>query len=453
MKKLLFILVMTGCFASCSKSIPVDYVLLDGKIENLKESEITIRKSNRLNKQKIIADANGVFKDTIKGEDGFYTLAINKNKVFFYFEHGNEIKITADINKLKSSLIVSGKGAAATNYLSIKKEITSDLLKIESPYLKLKEGPFLNKAREIKGTLNNVVDTLKGLSNDFKTLEKRNLTYTYLNTLSRFNKFNENSNQVSEELKLGITNIDLNNIEDYNFSSSYYTLINAYYNEKINALMSKDSLDRGLASVKVYATIKNQIIKNELIYIAARSSITRTQNLKDFYNTFINASTDKKNNKKITKIYNSLIKVAKGSFSPKFFDYENHAGGTSSLEDYKGKYVYIDIWATWCSPCLAQLPDLKKVEKKFHDKNIEFLSISVDKPKDYEKWKKMVVDKDLQGVQLLADNNFNSKFIKDYAVIGIPRFILIDPHGKIVDENAPRPSDEKLIELFRELGI
>lgn len=453
MKKLLFILVMAGYFTSCSKGTPTDYVLLEGKIDNLKETEITIRKSNRLNKQKLIVDKNGIFNDTIKGEEGFYTLAIDTNKVFFYLEHGNEIKITVDANKFKPSLIVSGKGVAATNYLKFKKEIRSKLLKGKTPFFKLNELSFLNKSKEIRSNLNNLVDTLQGLSIKFKELEKRNLTYSYLNTLSRFQKINDNSNQVSKELKLGIANIDLNNLEDYNFSGTYYNLINAHYNEQINELIKKDSLDRGLASVKVYARITNQTIKNELIYIAARMSIMRTENLEDLYNTFINASTDEVNNEKITKIYNNLKKVAKGSFSPKFINYENHAGGTSSLDDFKGKYVYIDIWATWCSPCLAQLPDLKRIEEEYRDKNIEFLSISIDKPKDYEKWKKMVVDKKLQGVQLLADNNFKSEFIKAYAVIGIPRFILIDPQGKIVDENAPRPSNEQLIELFNELGI
>ena len=75
------------------------------------------------------------------------------------------------------------------------------------------------------------------------------------------------------------------------------------------------------------------------------------------------------------------------------FDYLNYAGGQTKLEDLKGKYVYIDVWATWCGPCLAEIPHLKKVEAAYHDKNIVFLSISIDVKKDYEKWKKFVTDK------------------------------------------------------------
>jgi hypothetical protein len=98
-----------------------------------------------------------------------------------------------------------------------------------------------------------------------------------------------------------------------------------------------------------------------------------------------------------------------GMKSPVFENYENYAGGTTSLEDLKGKYVYIDVWATWCGPCKQEIPSLKEVEKKYHDKNIEFVSISVDNGRGYqadsregafaaakEGWKKMVAEKELR---------------------------------------------------------
>lgn len=132
-----------------------------------------------------------------------------------------------------------------------------------------------------------------------------------------------------------------------------------------------------------------------------------------------------------------------GEVSPSF-NYENHKGGKTKLEDFKGKYVYIDIWATWCAPCRAEIPFLKKVEEKYHDKDIVFVSISVDTQKDYEKWKKFVSDKQLGGVQLFADNNWNSDFIKAFGVNSIPRFLLIGPDGKVIFADAPRPSSKGL---------
>ncbi|WP_289664382.1 TlpA family protein disulfide reductase [Flavobacterium panacagri] len=143
--------------------------------------------------------------------------------------------------------------------------------------------------------------------------------------------------------------------------------------------------------------------------------------------------------------YESAYKASKltGKASPEF-DYENFKGGKTKLSDLKGKYVYIDLWATWCAPCRAEIPYLQKIEEKYHGKNIEFVSISIDKLKDNEKWKKFVTDKHLGGVQLFADKDWESEFVVNYGVTGIPRFILIDPQGNIVKSDAPRPSDPEL---------
>jgi hypothetical protein len=79
--------------------------------------------------------------------------------------------------------------------------------------------------------------------------------------------------------------------------------------------------------------------------------------------------------------------------------------------------------------------------------------MSIDKAADHDKWKTMVKEKDLHGVQLFAPNNWKSDFVTDYGIRGIPRFLLVDPEGMIVSSNAPRPSNPKLKKLFKELGI
>lgn len=152
--------------------------------------------------------------------------------------------------------------------------------------------------------------------------------------------------------------------------------------------------------------------------------------------------------------------LPKGADSPVFDNYENFNGENTSLSDLKGKYVYVDVWATWCGPCKAEIPYLKEVEKKYHDKNIAFVSISVDdekrsgsKEQAHADWKKMVADKELGGIQLFAPNGWQSQFVQDYKIQGIPRFILIDPQGKIVTPTAPRPSSQELIKLFDQENI
>lgn len=133
------------------------------------------------------------------------------------------------------------------------------------------------------------------------------------------------------------------------------------------------------------------------------------------------------------------------------FDYENHKGGKTTLESLKGKYVYIDIWATWCGPCRAEIPSLKNMEEKFHGKNIEFVSVSVDSDADHEKWKTFVSEKTLSGIQLFAGKTPVSEFIKAFDVNTIPRFILIDPKGNVVESDAARPSDPRLEQQLNSL--
>ena len=153
--------------------------------------------------------------------------------------------------------------------------------------------------------------------------------------------------------------------------------------------------------------------------------------------------------------------LPEGTESPAFVDYENHNGQTTSLEDLRGKYVYIDVWATWCGPCKVEIPALKRLEKDYADKDISFVSISIDDAKRHggsmelahEKWQKFVDEEQLGGIQLFAPDGWNSDFIKDYKIYGIPRFILVDPEGKIVSASAPRPSSTQLLELFESKGI
>lgn len=155
---------------------------------------------------------------------------------------------------------------------------------------------------------------------------------------------------------------------------------------------------------------------------------------------------------KLEKIFNSQSEYDNGSIAPDFA-YQNINGDIVKLNDFKGKFVYIDVWATWCGPCKQEIPYLIKLEEKYRGKDIEFVSISVDEIKNKEKWKKMVADKNLGGVQLIADNSLNSDFMSKFSIRGIPRFILIAPDGSIVKRSAPRPSDPKLIEVFKEMGL
>jgi thiol-disulfide isomerase/thioredoxin len=250
-----------------------------------------------------------------------------------------------------------------------------------------------------------------------------------------------------------LDDIDYNNEEDFITSSDYKLLVTTHYNEKAKLIAENDSVDEQMAYLKSAASCEIETIRDELLFSIAKFRIALSEDKEEFYKTFMAASANVENNRIITEIYEKLMTVSQGKPSPKFVDYENYEGGTTSLDDLKGKYVYVGVWATWYAPCEVEIPFLKELEKKYQGKNIEFVSVSVDKATDHEKWKKMIEENEMAGIQLFADNANESEFVTKYLIKTIPHYILIDPDGNIVNSNAPKPSEGKLINMLNKLNI
>lgn len=117
------------------------------------------------------------------------------------------------------------------------------------------------------------------------------------------------------------------------------------------------------------------------------------------------------------------------------------------VEDFKGRYVYIDVWATWCEPCLAELPHLKELEKQFCPDDVAFVSISSEVNRG--KWMAMIREKEMSGVQLSTGGD--RSFQQAFDIEGIPYFILLDRDGNILEMNTTRPSDPATAQKLKEL--
>ena len=231
--------------------------------------------------------------------------------------------------------------------------------------------------------------------------------------------------------------------------------------ESSNFLAERSLLQEKLIDIEKFTNLDSAAVNAEFVNIK--------KELTNFYNTGKDVDTSILNTglksiDPMLKYYKRYIDdelalkrdLPKGAVSPTFVDYENFKGGKTSLKDLKGKYVYVDVWATWCGPCKAEIPSLKEVEKKYHGKNIAFVSLSIDDDrshggsweKAHDDWKEFVEKENLGGIQIFAPKGWKSEFVTGYRINGIPRFILIDPKGNIVTPTAPRPSSEELIKLF-----
>lgn len=123
---------------------------------------------------------------------------------------------------------------------------------------------------------------------------------------------------------------------------------------------------------------------------------------------------------------------------------QDTAGVHKTFADYAGKYIYIDFWATWCGPCIQEIPHLQALEHDYADKPVLFVSISMDRERDRQKWIDFVHDRKLQGEQVWLDAANNKQISEAFYITQIPRFVLLDQQGRIVDANAPRPSDKQV---------
>ena len=458
MKKTLLSLTILVCLG-CKKEVPFDYAILSGKIINQNADQLILSSNERVIEEMISVAEDGSFNDTLKLKLGFYVINDGINTTYLSLGPGDNINITYDKKDHKNTLNVTGKGAEKSKYLIVKdktlKTLKGDDLK---SLFKLDEKDFKFKFDNIKSILLDTLSSFKDLPNQFKTLEARNINYEILKMYYIYGPTHARlieapSFTVSGFFSSELSGLDYHHEEDFAFSSSYQYLVKSHYRELSKALAKRDSIADYVAWIKTIETIPSALIHDKLLFDNAINEITYTDDVEKFYNAHINAISNEVVKSKITGVYNKLISLNPGHESPAFVNYENYDGGTTSLDDLKGSYIYIDVWATWCAPCIKEMPHLKKIESNYGDKNVTFVGISIDNISNREKWRKMIEQKKLGGIQLIADQDWNSGFIKEYLINGIPRYILIGPDGNIISSDAPRPSDPDLKKLFDTLKM
>lgn len=134
------------------------------------------------------------------------------------------------------------------------------------------------------------------------------------------------------------------------------------------------------------------------------------------------------------------------------FTYENFIGGTTSLTDFVGSYVYINLWATWSKPSENEIKHFSQIAEEFsNSKDIAFINLSIDDFKDYLKWRERVEIENLKGIQLIATDGWRSEFIENLKIAHIPCSVLIDPKGDVVEIDTFTPSNPKLKEKLHKL--
>ena len=196
--------------------------------------------------------------------------------------------------------------------------------------------------------------------------------------------------------------------------------------------------------------IPNDTVKGEMTlkFATSRRTFAGLLDYQELYGKYF--ITEKQKNQ-FLDILNALNEVKSGA--PAFnFTFNDMNDKPVSLTDFKGKVVYIDVWATWCGPCIQELPHLQKLKEEYKDNpDVVFMAVSVDAQRDHPKWKKFIADNNMTGVQLFAGDKANRELQAPYKITGIPRFMLVGKDGTLVDIDAPRPSSPEIRPVLKRL--
>lgn len=131
------------------------------------------------------------------------------------------------------------------------------------------------------------------------------------------------------------------------------------------------------------------------------------------------------------------------------FTQPDTTGTPVSLSSFRGKYVLVDFWASWCGPCRTENPNLVENFNKFKAKNFTVLGVSLDRPGQKDKWISAIHQDNLTWTHVSDLQFWNNAAAKLYHIQGIPQNILVDPHGTIVAKNLRGPDlGAKLCEIL-----
>ncbi len=450
MKKLILLLLVVFAFA-CKQEEKPQYSIISGTIENNTGETVFVRGNGF--EQRTPIDSSGKFMDTLQIEqNGFYEMYVGRERTEIYLEKGKNFSVTLDANEFDETLNYSGDLANVNNFLAAKYLWNEKNVNFKELF-SLPEADFKNALKKNKKSIDSIY-VAKNIDNDiFKQKLEEEDKYGNAVMIENYSDahgyYTSDPNfKVSTGFYDEIKDINYKDTLTYRNSVAYQSLLDAHFNRMVKEDAVKVAGNENVHYLKmVDKNLPNGYAKDKIMSSYLQFGLKPDSTLDEAFNIYKNSEPNPENLAKLTARYDKLKTLTPGNPSPTF-NFENYKGGTTSLESLKGKYVYIDVWATWCGPCLREIPALKEFEKEYENKNVQVVSISIDEPKNYEKWKAMVNEKELGGIQLMADNNWKSKFVEDYAILGIPRFILVDPQGNIISADAPRPSDPKLRETL-----
>ena len=456
MKKLIpiFIAIIT-LFTACETQEvkkPKTAIIL-GVVENPKIDAFTLNRWSRFCANDTLKIVDGkISKEILVKDNCVYKMNTYRFDVRMYIKSGDTIRFKVDMNDIENTLNFYGTSSLKNNLLTL---LSKNVLY---------RGEHYPDAIRMKTYLDSIMNANLSIIDDYvKTtpiedsnfLHQQKMRFTYANAFSKvryeslLNYFKKEPINLTDAFYYGIDTLqfeDESMLKYYEYTNyvsetirNMYRLTNPDYNNKFDKY---SFIKKSLKNKK----ISERLIANS-IFLGGNTG-AKLDSLMNYIEKEISSERIKQS---FRKDYAEIVKLRKGNPAPMWIA-TNKAGKEYSIADFKGKWVYLDVWASWCKPCVSEIPHMKKMEEKLKDKNIEFVSISIDEKAD--DWYKALEKHNLHGNQFIMAKDKISSFKNNYMVKGVPAFYLIDPAGKMYTIYPPRTSKvEKFDALMEEIKL
>ncbi len=387
-----------------------------------------------------------------------------------YASPGDKLVMTVDASDFDNTMKYQGVGMdpAVANFMA-KYVLTYGLIDNfhdKAHKLNAKEPAEFEKAMTglVQREINFLVENSRGLPQSFIEFWNAYYEYTKYNNMLLYPYMHEivknksyDITDIPEESQTVVKNTPAKFNDDFLYILPYRNYASKYYMQLLeaNGVVSDNDVPgkqyiQGdkmleLSRQNMPAQTEEYVFAEYIASSVRNAPLARTEQL---YNTFTGRYSDSRYAKYIEQMIEQKRRLSIGATAMDF-TVTDEGGKKVKLSELKGKVVYIDFWASWCGPCIAQFKHTKKIKEHFAGKDVVFVYISIDE--DAEAWQKAKEKYELTGLHTRVDG-WKAKIAEDYGVRGIPAYFLVDREGKFAAEDTPRPSNsEKLIEAIEAL--
>lgn len=425
-----------------------DAAKLTFKITDPSETDkviLTFAQSNEQKEITIDAAGNGSIEITDFAPQ-YVTMQYTRGRRTLYLDPSQDLTLSFKSNEMWNNVNFEGAGAAINTYLGSRK-----LKSLGMPDMKMQEDAIIHRGDSLFAANCQILEAAQ-LPAAFTAIEKVRLqyyTYYYFPLYATYHRmYGDDKSYIPSETFYtkvkALTTIDAKLLALREYKAYLPGAISALSNEgeKVNSNSPEQLMN--YIDTKIKDAAVAEFLVDEFVYKYVDNS--GLDNADPLIAMFRKHVKDAQSIEKFNKLCAQWEKLRSGNPSVGF-SYSDIDGKTVSLADLKGKFIYIDVWATWCGPCRGELPALKGLEEKYAGKDIHFVSMSCDK--DKKAWETMVKKDELKGIQLHMGTD--RSFMDAYLIKSIPRFILLDRDGNIISADMSRPSDARTAKKFDEL--